>query len=61
MNAFRAFNVSPEALDRFAEALSEQEGKQGVVARAAAQAGVSLRQAARLMKCLKALAGKHAK
>lgn len=61
MNAYTRWNVSPDAVERFAEALAEQEGKQGVVARACVMAGVSQRQASRLMKCLREIVGPQAR
>lgn len=60
-DAYARWNVDPDAVERFAEALSEQEGKQGVVARAAAACGYSPRQASRLMRCLKEIVGEQAR
>lgn len=60
MSPYARWNVAPDAVERFADAIADTDGKNGVVARAAAACGYSLRQASRLMRCLKDLAGEQA-
>lgn len=61
LSPYTRWNVDPDAVERFAEALADTPGKQGVVARAAETCGYSQRQASRLMACLKELVGEQAR